>query len=84
MHHLNLFSVNDLSSVHIVDYLDKEKRFEFHLDAVQKIFNQPEIANKPIALYSICGKRRSGKSFLLNLFLRHLEVGQVSTGSSFF
>jgi len=45
--------------------LDKEKKFEFHWEAVEQIFNQPGIADKPVALYSICGKRRSGKSQIL-------------------
>ena len=73
----NISGDEALTSVHIVDYITKKKRFEFHWDAIQKIFSQPEIADKPVALYSICGKRRSGKSFLLNLLLRYLEAGQV-------
>ena len=65
-------------SVQIISYIEKSKSFVFHEDVLEDVFNQKEIAQKPVALYSIAGKRRSGKSFLLHLLMRFIETGKVS------
>ncbi|CAK8679704.1 unnamed protein product [Clavelina lepadiformis] len=57
---------------------DKNKKFEFYQERVEKIFLQEGVANTPVAIYSIAGKLRQGKSFLLNLFLRYLKMNKSS------
>lgn len=42
-------------------------------DALREILIRPEIGNRPIAIISIVGRLRTGKSFLLNFILRYLK-----------
>ena len=56
----------------------EQLEFEVDIQALKNVFNQPEVADNPIALYSIAGKRRGGKSFLLNLLLYYDAAGKVS------
>ncbi|XP_077531346.1 atlastin-2-like isoform X1 [Haemaphysalis longicornis] len=47
----------------------------FHLDesALEVILKNDRIQNKPIAVISVAGEYRSGKSFLLNLFIQYMS-----------
>ena len=56
----------------------EQLEFEVDIKALKNVFNQPEVADNPIALYSIAGKRRGGKSFLLNLLLYYDAAGKVN------
>ncbi|XP_076808981.1 uncharacterized protein LOC143452043 [Clavelina lepadiformis] len=53
----------------------KRENGRYHLDrrALKKIFGRDEVVNKPVAIYSIAGECRQGKSFLLNLLLQYLR-----------
>ncbi|XP_077967346.1 atlastin-1-like isoform X2 [Styela clava] len=42
-------------------------------DALRRILMRKEIGDRPIAIISIAGRMRSGKSFLLNFILRYLR-----------
>nr|XP_039267564.1 atlastin-like [Styela clava] len=42
-------------------------------DALRRILMRKEIGDRPIAIISIAGKLRTGKSFLLNFILRYLR-----------
>lgn len=52
---------------------------ELDLIALMKILRNPDYADYPIALYSISGPFRSGKSFLLSLLVHYIHNFQVST-----
>jgi len=41
-------------------------------EALELIFGNPEVRDKPVAIYSVAGAYRKGKSFILNLFRRYL------------
>ena len=47
-------------------------------EAIKSVFNQQNYSHLPVALYSISGKRRGGKSFLLHLFMHYIEQNGVS------
>ncbi|CAK8677477.1 unnamed protein product [Clavelina lepadiformis] len=51
----------------------KKGKLEFHHNAFEEVFSQKNVSNTPIAIYSIAGKLREGKSFLLNLFMKYLD-----------
>ena len=47
--------------------------FELDEEALESVLLQPEIKNKKVAVVSVAGAFRKGKSFLLNFFLRYLD-----------
>lgn len=51
--------------------LDKHK-FELDLNLLEEVLHNPEIRDRKVALISIAGAYRKGKSFLLGFFLRYL------------
>jgi atlastin len=48
--------------------------FELDEAAVKSVLFQPEVRNRKIAIVSIVGAFRRGKSFLLNFMLRYLNA----------
>ena len=40
-----------------------------------------KVGSRPLAIYSINGKMRSGKSFMLNQFLKYLQFGSAHPGN---
>eukprot|EP00736_Rhodelphis_marinus_P003744 Rmarinus@m.12542 len=48
--------------------------FELDEDALQKIFLKPEVVDTEVAIISVAGAFRKGKSFLLDLMLRYLRA----------
>ena len=74
----------DNNAVPIVICTSKEEedlKFDIDEEAIREVFTQEEIIDLPVALYSIAGRRRGGKSFLLNLLLYYEALGKVSTWS---
>lgn len=49
--------------------------------ALEKILMDENLRDKPVAVISINGKYREGKSFLLNLLLHYLERKVISTNN---
>lgn len=47
--------------------------FELDKDAMQRILQSPDVQDKPVAVVSVAGAFRKGKSFLLNFFLRYMH-----------
>lgn len=43
-------------------------------DALSSILLRPEVADRKVSVVSVAGAFRKGKSFLLNFFLRFLQV----------
>lgn len=52
---------------------DEEHNFELDEDALAKVLLQEDIKNLPVAVVSIAGAFRKGKSFMLDFFLRYLH-----------
>jgi atlastin len=48
--------------------------FELDEAAVKSVLLQPQVKNRKIAIVSIVGAFRRGKSFLLNFMLRYLNA----------
>uniref|UniRef100_T1JZM6 GB1/RHD3-type G domain-containing protein n=1 Tax=Tetranychus urticae TaxID=32264 RepID=T1JZM6_TETUR len=59
--------------IRIVGYNPDLKKYQFDAKAFAKIATSDEIKDLPIAVVSIIGDNRKGKSFLLNYFLRYLQ-----------
>ncbi|CAL8111521.1 unnamed protein product [Orchesella dallaii] len=52
-----------------------EHSFELDEEALAKVLLQDEIKDLPVAVVSIAGAFRKGKSFMLDFFLRYLQSG---------
>jgi len=48
------------------------------IEALHKVLNNPKYADYPVAVYSIIGSFRSGKSFLLNNWIHYIKSQTVS------
>ncbi|XP_078494349.1 uncharacterized protein LOC144749666 isoform X2 [Ciona intestinalis] len=72
----NFHSFNlGIKTVSILDM--KGKEFQLKLDVVEEIFNS--VQNEPVAIISVAGALRGGKSFILNMLLHYLlESGNGS------
>jgi atlastin len=59
--------------IQIVAITDSDKRYALQPEVIERIFCNPQIAKKKVALISVAGAFRKGKSFLLDYFLRYLS-----------
>lgn len=50
--------------------------FQLHIEAVRKILLAGNVKHKPVVVISVTGKVRTGRSFLLNLFLLYLSTNK--------
>ena len=57
----------------IIETVEFEHVFNLNIAALESILLEPSIADKPVAVVSITGAFRKGKSFMLNFFLRYLS-----------
>jgi hypothetical protein len=57
-----------------------EHMFDLNEEALERILLNPAIQDKKVAVVSVAGAFRKGKSFLLDFFLRYLNA-KVSTGN---
>lgn len=62
-------------AVQIVSY--ENHKFELHLEILQQILDVEDLKDRSVVAVSIVGSYRTGKSFLLNFFLKFLRA-QVS------
>jgi len=59
---------------------ENDIKIEIDVKALMKVLKQPQYAKYPVAVYSIIGPFRSGKSFLLSCwthFVKHLTVSKT-------
>lgn len=49
--------------------------FELDEEALEKILLRKDVQDKKVAIVSVAGAFRKGKSFLLDFFLRYLSAG---------
>ncbi|XP_055880106.1 atlastin-like isoform X3 [Biomphalaria glabrata] len=54
--------------------------FDLDEPALEKILLRKDVQDKMVAIVSVAGAFRKGKSFLLDFFLRYLSAGQHMTG----
>lgn len=64
---------DDRRPLQIVSVNSEKKEFELDVEALSSILLHPDVKDKPVAIVSIAGDFRKGKSFLLNFFLRYLK-----------
>lgn len=50
----------------------KKDKLQWDMNALDKILNAPEVQDHEIAIITVAGGFRKGKSFILNYFLRYL------------
>lgn len=63
-------------AIQIVNSNDNDEHsFELNTAALEKVLLQDEIKDLPVAVVSIAGAFRKGKSFMLDFFLRYLKSG---------
>ncbi|CAG0900903.1 unnamed protein product [Darwinula stevensoni] len=64
------------SAICVVEHNENEERDSYLLkeDRLQRLLLQAHCRDKPVAVVSIAGGARRGKSFLLSLFLRYLRA----------
>nr|CAB3224320.1 atlastin-2 [Phallusia mammillata] len=55
-------------------FANENHQFELDEDAIASILLQNDVANVPVAVISVAGAFRKGKSFLLNFMLRYLSA----------
>ena len=66
--------VKEVSSVQIISKNRSSGKFRFHRDAFKRVLEKNNALNHPIVVISVAGPFRTGKSFLLNLFVRYLDA----------
>lgn len=49
--------------------------FELDEERLEEVLLRPDVRNKKVAVVSVAGAFRKGKSFLLDFFLRYLNTG---------
>lgn len=54
---------------------DEEHNFELDDIALEKVLLRDDIKDLPVAVVSVAGAFRKGKSFLLDFFIRYLRSG---------
>ncbi|KAK2709230.1 atlastin-like [Artemia franciscana] len=52
---------------------NKDRTFSLDEEALARVLHQDHCKNKPVAIISVTGALRTGKSFLLNFILRYLK-----------
>lgn len=62
---------------------NEDGNFTSNFAEVEQILMDPKVKDLKVAVISIVGKYRKGKSFLLNFFLRYLN-SKVKNSSDFF
>ena len=61
-----------------ITYLNETNlNIELDILALISVLRNPNYANYPVAIYSIAGPYRSGKSFLQNLLIHYIQSSQV-------
>ena len=64
----------DEKAVQVVVAKD-DHTFELDVEALESILLRDDVKDKTVAVVSVAGAFRKGKSFLLNFFLRYLSEG---------
>nr|XP_039259585.1 atlastin-2-like [Styela clava] len=65
--------INDPDHKIIPIAYEEDSHLQLNLDALKIVLSNPLIGDKPISIISVAGQYRTGKSFLLNFFIRYLR-----------
>ncbi|KAI1280666.1 Atlastin-2 [Halotydeus destructor] len=71
---VNNVSTQSGTGVQVVKLNERTKGFELNETALESVLMRPECADKPVSIVSIAGATRKGKSFMLNFFIKFLNV----------
>lgn len=74
-------SVNIDQAVQIVEVNDQGDTLTLNTEVLERILNRPDVRDRKLAVISITGAVRKGKSFLLNFFLRYLKSQYSNAGT---
>ena len=66
-----------MKAIEIAKINEKDLKVEFDMIALINVLGNPKYENYPVAIYSIAGPCRSGKSFLQNLLMHYIQTSQV-------
>lgn len=92
-------NINAPCAVSIIEAIESDHTFILNEAALSRILLNPKVADKKVlfnyysidryshfqvAIISVSGAFRKGKSFLLNFFLRHLQNEEVSVAALFY
>lgn len=74
------FSSFNITEDHAIPLVHKNENGEFisNLSEIEEILTDPEVRDLKVAIISVAGKYRRGKSFLLNFFLRYLYAKVIN------
>ena len=50
-------------------------KLKLNEENLKRVMLHPQVKDKPVVIVSVAGEFRTGKSFLLNIFLKYLESG---------
>lgn len=62
-----------MSSVQVVELNKESRSFELSVGDLERILLGENVKDREVAVISIAGAFRKGKSFLLNFFLKYLQ-----------
>uniref|UniRef100_A0A914XQZ3 GB1/RHD3-type G domain-containing protein n=1 Tax=Plectus sambesii TaxID=2011161 RepID=A0A914XQZ3_9BILA len=65
--------VSEPGPIRIIEAVEEDHTFVLNEKGLARILLNPKIADKKVAVVSVAGAFRKGKSFLLNFFLRYLH-----------
>lgn len=57
----------------IIELHGNNKQFKLNQKNLEAVLLHPKVKDKPIAVVSICGDFRKGKSFMLNILIRYFN-----------
>ena len=66
-----------MKPVKITYVCEKDSKIKLDITALMIVLRNPKYAIYPVAIYSIAGPYRSGKSFLQNLLIQYIQEHQV-------
>ncbi|XP_047023304.1 atlastin-2-like [Helicoverpa zea] len=67
-------NMNSSEGLQVVKLGQGAAPFELDVEALQRVLLRPEVRHLPVALVSVAGAYRGGKSFMLDFFLRYLNA----------
>uniref|UniRef100_A0A2A4K8V3 GB1/RHD3-type G domain-containing protein n=1 Tax=Heliothis virescens TaxID=7102 RepID=A0A2A4K8V3_HELVI len=71
-------NMNSSEGLQVVKLGQEDAPFELDVAALERVLLRPDVRHLPVALVSVAGAYRGGKSFMLDFFLRYLNANRAS------